>query len=142
VATKTDFTEQEWATLQRGLTGSAMLVSLSDRDFTDMFGEAGAMGKYLQGQHVAAASPLMREVADAHGTGFGLTSSPDKVRGETMDALQSSIATLTAKAPDEVDAYRQLVLGVADAVANAKGGGASGVETQMIGEIKTALGTS
>src|SRR5262245_58564887 len=117
-----------------------MLVSLSDRDFTDMFGEAGAMGKYLQGQHVAATSPLMREVADAHGTGFGLTSSPDKVRGETMDALQASIATLTAKAPDEVDAYRQLVLGVADAVAIAKGGGASDVETQMIGEIKTALG--
>jgi hypothetical protein len=118
-----------------------MLVSLSDRDFTDMFGEAGAMGKYLQGQHVAAASPLMREVATAHGTGFGLTSSPDKVRGETMEALRSSIATLTAKAPDEVEAYRQLVLGVSEAVAMAKGGGESALETQMIAEIKTALGT-
>jgi hypothetical protein len=140
VPTKTDFTEEEWATLQRGLTGSGMLVSLSDRDFTDMFGEAGAMGKYLSGQQVSASSELIRELAKTHSTGFGLTTSPDKVRAETMDALRSSIATLTAKAPDDVEAYRQLVLGLTGAVAGAKGGGESAVETQMIGEIRTALG--
>jgi hypothetical protein len=140
VPTKTDFTEQEWETLQRGLTGSGMLVSLSDRDFTDMFGEAGAMGKYLAGQQVSASSEVIRELAKTRSTGFGLTTSPDKVRSETMDALRSSIATLTAKAPDDVEAYRQLVLGLTGAVAGAKGGGESAVETQMIAEIRTALG--
>lgn len=34
-----------------------MLVSLSDRDFTDSFGQAGAMGKYLSGQSSMARSP-------------------------------------------------------------------------------------
>jgi hypothetical protein len=140
MATKTDFTDEEWATMQRGLTGSGMLVSLSDRDFTDMFGEAGAMGKFLAGQQTAASSELVRELAKTRSTGFGLTRSPDSVRAGTMDALRSSVATLTAKAPDEVDPYRQLVLSLTDAVAAAKGGGTSEVETQMIAEVRAALG--
>ncbi|MFL5749379.1 MAG: hypothetical protein ACJ767_02045, partial [Chloroflexota bacterium] len=122
MATKTDFTEDEWAALQKGMTGSGMLVSLSDRDLTDSFGEAGAMGKFLAGQQVAAATPLVRELAKTHGTGFGLTASPDKVRAETINALRTSVTTLGAKAPDEVEPYRQLVLGLARAVAEAKGG--------------------
>ena len=31
MATKADFTEDEWKALQQGVTGSAMLVSLADR---------------------------------------------------------------------------------------------------------------
>src|SRR3954452_12110373 len=83
MATKQDFTEAEWTALQRGVTGTGMLVSLSDRDFTDSFGEAGAIAKYLSGQQLAATSELMREVAKTHGTGFGLTTSPEKLRAET-----------------------------------------------------------
>jgi hypothetical protein len=139
MATKADFTEDEWHVLQRGVTGSGVLVSLSDRDLTDSFGEAGAMGKYLAGAQVASASPLVRDLAKTHGTGFGLTASPDKVRAETMEALRTSVATLTAKAPDELDAYRQLVLGLSQAVAEAKGG-EKPVEATMIGEIREALG--
>ena len=52
-----------------------------------------------------------------------------------------AVATLTAKAPDELDAYRQLVLGLSQAVAVAKGG-EKPVETTMIGEIREALGAS
>ena len=142
MATRQDFSDEEWATLQRGITGSGMLVSLSDRDFTDSFGEASALGKYLAGQQVAGATDLIREVAKTHGTGFGLTSSPDKVRTETMDALRASVALLQEKHPDEVEPYRTLVLGIADAVANAKGGGTSQIEDAAIGQIREALGAS
>ena len=140
MASKTDFTEDEWAALQKGVTGSAMLVSLSDRDFTDSFGEASALAKHLAGQQVAATSELIRELAKPHGTGFGLTAGPDKVRGETMEALRTSVAALQAKAPDELDGYRQLVIGTATAVAEAKGGGEAPVEAAMIAEIQAALG--
>jgi hypothetical protein len=140
MATKTDFTEAEWDALEKGITGSGMLVSIADRDFTDSFGEAGAMAKYLQGQQVAGSSQLSRELAKTHGTGFGLGTSPDKLRAGTIAALQSSIQVLTTKAPDEVDGYRQLVLGVAQAVAEAKGGGVAPVESSMIDEIRAALG--
>ena len=139
MATSNDFTEAELATMQKGMTGSGMLVSVSDRDFSDSFGEANAMAKYLAEQHAAASSELMRAIAKTKGTGFGVTASPDKVRGETMEALRSSVATLGAKAPEEVDPYRQLVLGLAEAVAVAKGG-VTPVEQAVIAEIREALG--
>ena len=139
MATKADFTEQEWEALRKGVSGAGMLVSLSDRDFTDTFGEAGALAKYVSGQTVASSSPLVRDLAHGGAAGFGLTASPEKVRTETMAALTSSIATLTAKAPDELDAYRSLVVGVAEAVAQAKSGEAP-VEASMIQEIKATLG--
>ena len=139
MTTKTDFTESEWVALQRGITGSGLLVSLSDRDLSDTFGEVGAMAKYLSGQQVAGSSDLIRELAKAHGTGFGLTTSPDRVRSETMEALRSSVATLQAKAPAELEPYRQLVLGVAEAVAGAKGGEVP-VELDMINQIRESLG--
>jgi hypothetical protein len=140
MATKSDFTEQEWDALQKGVTGAAMLVSLSDRDFTDTFGEVGAMAKYLAGQQVASSSDLIRELAKTRGSGFGLGTSPDRLRAETLDALRSSLATLETKSPADVDAYRQLVLGVTQAVADAKGGVVA-VETAMIAAIRESLGS-
>ena len=139
MATRQDFTEEEWAALQKGLTGSGMLVSVSDRDFTDTFGEAGALARFLQGQQVASTNELVRELAKTRGTGFGLTDSAEKVRNETMAALASSVATLGQKAPDDLGPYRELVLGLAHAVADAKGG-AKPVETSTIAAIEEALG--
>ena len=140
MANRKDFTPEEWIALHRGATGSGMLVSLSDRDFTDSFGEASAMAKYLAGQQTAGSTELMRDIAREGGSGFGLTTSPQKMRDETMAAIGAALAALQAKAPDEIDAYRTFVLNLADAVANAKGGGTSAVEAQMIGEIRQALG--
>jgi hypothetical protein len=139
VATRQDFTDEEWATLQKGLGGSGALVSVSDRDFTDTFGEASALAKYLAAQQVAATSELMRELAKTRGTGFGLTTSPDRMRIETLAALSSSIETLGAKAPEDLGPYRELVLGLAQAVADAKAG-ETPIETAMIASIREALG--
>ena len=139
MATKADFTSDEWHSLHTGVTGTGMLVSMSDRDLSDSFGESNAMAKYLAGQVTAGATQLVREIAAVHGTGFGFTASPEKIRAETMDALTSSIATLSAKASDEVDAYRALVLGIAQAVAEAKGG-VTPIETSMIEEIRRTVG--
>ena len=55
-----------------------------------------------------------------------------------MDALRSAITTLSAKAPDELAAYRQLVLDVASAVAEAKGG-VTETETTTIDSLREAL---
>jgi hypothetical protein len=139
VASRQDFTDEEWATLQKGLGGSGALVSLSDRDLTDTFGEASAQAKYLAGQQVAATSQLIRELAKTRGTGFGLTASPDRMRSETLAALSSAVVTLGAKAPDDLEPYRELVLGLAQSVADAKGG-ETPVETAMIASIREALG--
>jgi hypothetical protein len=139
MATRADFTEDEWKHLHQGVSGAGMLVSLADRDFSDSFGEATALAKFLAGQAAAGATPLMREIAGVHTTGFGLVASPAAVHDETMAALSSSVATLTAKAPDEVEPYRKLVLDAAEVVAEAKGG-VKPAEAAAIAAIKDALG--
>ncbi len=141
MATKADFTEDEWKAMQKGLTGAGTLVSVSDRDFTDSFGEASALAKALAAQHAGGPSELVRELASARGTGFGLTASPQEVETETLAALRSAMETLAAKAPDETENYRQLVLGVAETVAAAKSG-VEPSETAAIDKIKEALGTA
>ena len=141
MATKADFSEDEWKTMQKGVTGAGMLVSVSDRDFTDSFGEASALAKSLGSERESGASDLIRELARVKGTGFGFTDSPQEVETETLAALRSSIATLAAKAPDEVAAYREVVLGIAASVAEAKGG-VTEVEAATIAKLEEALGTS
>ena len=139
MATKDDFTEDEWKTLQKGVTGAGLLVSVSDADFTDSFGEASAIAKYLGAQREAAGTPLTRELAHTRGTGFGAFTGAHKVEAGTIEALHSAVATLREKAPEEVDAYSRLVLGAAEHAANAKGGLAEG-ETAALERIREALG--
>ena len=138
MATKTDFTDDEWKALEKGVTGAGMLVSVSDRDFTDAFGEASALAKALASRRDDA-SELVRELAKRRGTGFGLTASAQEVETETLASLRSSREVLAAKAPDEESAYRDFVLGVAQSVAEAKGGVAEG-ETAALAKIREALG--
>jgi hypothetical protein len=138
MATKADFTAQEWESLQQGVTGAGLLVSLSDRSFFDTFKEAGALGKHIAQAKQNNSSELVRELANIHGTGFGLTSSPDAVETETLAALQSAKTTLESKAPDELESYRQFVLAVAQSVADAAGGGET-AEGGAIEKINSAL---
>jgi hypothetical protein len=141
MATKADFTDDEWKAMQKGVTGAGMLVSLSDRDFTDSFGEASALAKALAAQREHGPSEVIRELAKARGTGFGLTDSPQEVESETTAALQSALETLGAKAPEEVENYRRLVLELATAVADAKGG-LKPAEAAALDKVKEALGAS
>jgi hypothetical protein len=135
---KADFTEQEWESLQKGVVGAGLLVSLSDRSFFDTFKEAGALGKHMAQAKQSSSSDLVRELADVHGTGFGLTSSPDTVERETVSALQTAKKTLETKAPDELESYRQFVVEVAQSVASAATGGDS-AEHDAIEKVRSAV---
>ena len=138
MATKTDFTEQEWESLHKGLFGAGLLVSMSDRSFFDTFKEAGALGKHVAAAKKSSSSELVRDLAEVRGTGFGLTSSPDELERGTLEALRTAKATLDAKAPDELEPYRELVAGVAKSVAEAAGGG-DDAESGTIDKIRSAL---
>ena len=138
MAKKEDFTEQEWEALQKGVTGAGLLVSLSDRSFFDTFKEAGALGKHVAQAKQKSSSELIQDLANVRGTGFGVTSSPDKVEQETLEALRTANTTLEAKAPEELELYRQLVLEVAESVSKAAGGGET-AESGAIEKIRSAL---
>jgi tellurite resistance protein len=140
MAGKSDFTDDEWKDLHQGVTGAGLLVSTAHRDFTDSFGEASAVAKQLAA-HRESESQLVRELSGTHGTGFGLIASPKEVEEGTITALGAAVTALTAKAPDELEAYRGLVLDVANAVAEAKGG-VKDEETAAIDRVTAALGVA
>jgi hypothetical protein len=141
MASKADFTEAEWRAMQKGVMGAGLLVSASDPNFTDTSPEMGVLSMYLDQQQEASGSELVRELADIHVSGFGLLDSQKEAESETFEALRASNALLATKAPDEVGAYRELVLGAAAAVAKARTG-VSPLETAMVARLEAALGTA
>jgi hypothetical protein len=139
MATKTDFTEQEWKQLHKGVTGAGLLVSTSDRGFFDTFKEAGALAKHVSEARKSASSEVVRELAQTGGAGFGLSTSPAELESETLEALRSAVATLEQKAPEDVEPYRAFVLEVAESVGRAAGGGDT-AESAAVDKIRDALG--
>jgi hypothetical protein len=137
MAQKADFTDEEWDQLRKGATGAGLLVSVSDRSFFDSFKEAGSLAKHMS-EGRSGGSELIRELSSERGTGFGLTSSPQEVESETLDALRAAVATLEAKAPDEVESYKAFVLELAESVGKAAGGGDE-AEAATVEKIRSAL---
>jgi hypothetical protein len=138
MAGKSDFTEQEWEALHKGVTGAGLLVSESEGGFLDSFKEAGALAKHLAGARKNSPSAVVRELAQERGTGFGVRTSPGELEQETFESLRTAVSVLESKAPDEVDEYRRFVLEVAQSVANAAGGGET-AEATTLEKIRSAL---
>ncbi|HET7513515.1 MAG TPA: hypothetical protein VFJ60_01765 [Gaiella sp.] len=137
MAGKSDFTEQEWEDLRKGATGAGLLVSVSDRSFLDTFKEASSLAKHVKGARDSE-SQLVRELAAEGGTGFGMIASPNEVQGGTFASLEASVATLRAKAPDELESYRSFVLELAESVGRAASGGDE-AEAETMEKLKAAL---
>jgi len=141
MATRTDFTDQEWKTMQSGVTGAGMYVALVDRGFFDNFKEANALARHLRDAHEKSDSALIRELASGHERPFGATASPEEVEQSTVTAIQQGVAALEAKSPDDLPAYKALVMDVAESVA-AAAKGVSQQENQALDHVRSALGTS
>lgn len=141
MATRADFTEEEWKTLQGGITGAGMFVSLSDRGFFDTFKEGSALAHHLRDAHEHSDSVLIRDLATGHERPFGMSDSPQAIEQNTVAALQQSVALLEAKAPDDLAAYKQVVLDVAQSVAEAAKG-VSPQENAALERIRSALDAS
>jgi len=138
MAGKADFSEQEWETLQKGVTGAGLLVAVSDRSFFDTFSEATTMAKHLAAGRESS-SPLVHDLGETtKHSGFSARSSPDELQQQTTDTIHAAVQLVQQKAPDEVNAYRAFVMDVAQSVAEAKKGVAPG-EEQALGTIKAAL---
>jgi hypothetical protein len=133
--------ETEVETLRKGALGAALLVSVSDRGFFDSFKEAGTLARHVTAARGNSQSEVVRQVAAGRGVGFGVTTPPNEIETEALEALRSSVQLLQAKAPDEIEAYRSFVLDLARSVAAAAPGGDE-IEASTISKIETALGAS
>ena len=141
MSTNETFTNEELQTLQKGVTGAGLLVSVSDRGFFDSFKEAASLAREIVEARQDSESEVVRRIAQMGGTGFAVTSSPSDVETETLEALRSSIAMLEAKAPHELDPYRRFVIEVAESVAGAAGGGET-AESGALERIRSAVGAT
>jgi hypothetical protein len=135
------FSETEIETLRKGATGAGMLVAVSDAGFFDTLKEAGALTKHLAKARGDSESPLIRQIAEGRGTGFGLTASAGEVESETIEALRSATELLRNKAPDQLETYRNFVLDLARSVSSAAGGGDE-AEAAAVAKIEGALGNA
>jgi hypothetical protein len=140
MAGKADFTEAEWQTLEKGVTGSAMLVALADASIFDSFKEVGAMAGHLSEARQKSSSQLIRDLGATRASGFGFGASSQEIETGTLEAIRAALATLQAKAPDEIDAYKAFVVEVSESVANAVSGVAP-PESAALDKIKGALQT-
>jgi hypothetical protein len=138
MATKTDFTQEEWDAMQEGINGAGMLVAISDPGFWDTFKEASALAKHVNAAHTNSTSPLVRELAQGHDKPFGATASAAEAEKATVDALHAAVAALEAKSPEDLPAYKQVVLDVAQSVAEAAKG-VSAKESAALDTIRAAL---
>jgi len=141
MATRADFSDEEWKAMQEGVTGAGMFVALVDRGFFDSFKEANALAHHLKEAHEHNDSVLFRDLATGHDRPFGMTASPDEIEQSTVAALGQAVAVLEAKSPEDLPAYRQLVLELAESVAGAAKG-VSPQENQALDRIRAALGSS
>jgi len=141
MATKADFTDEEWKAMQEGITGAGMYVATVDRGFFDSFKEASALAHHLREAQQHNDSVLIRDLAAGHDKPFGMTASQQEIEQSTEATLKQAVSILEAKSPEDVAAYKQLVLDVAQSVAEAAKG-VSDQENQAIDHIRAALGSS
>jgi hypothetical protein len=139
MATRADFTDEEWTAMQEGIAGAGMFVALVDRGFFDSFKEASALASHLREAQQHTDSVLIRDLATGKDRPFGMSDSPQEIEQKTVATLKQAVAVLEAKSPEDLPAYRQLIMDVAQSVAEAAKG-VSQQENQALDSIRAALG--
>jgi hypothetical protein len=139
MATRADFTDEEWKAMQEGIAGAGMFVALVDRGFFDSFKEASALASHLREAQQHSDSVLIRDLATGTDRPFGMSDSPQEIEQKTVATLKQAVGVLEAKAPEDLPAYRQLIMEVAQSVAEAAKG-VSQQENQALESIRATLG--
>ncbi|MDR3686240.1 MAG: hypothetical protein P4L93_04700 [Coriobacteriia bacterium] len=139
MATKTDFTPDQWEALAFAVTDTMMFVTMANgTHFWESMSETTAAARYLLEQAKTSASTLVRDLAVDAGRHRDKTIKSDDIEPVTMDRVAAAFAIIREVAPDEAEAFKALVLGVADAAAEAKNG-IDDAESNAIDKVKSAL---
>jgi translation initiation factor 2B subunit (eIF-2B alpha/beta/delta family) len=141
MATKTDFTPAEWQTLKWAVTDTMMFLSMADPGFWDMFKEANAAAHYMAAAKQTSASALVRELAADIKTKRDkeVSGNPTDVSGEVIDRVNEAVKIVSGKAPEDLEAFKAFIIGVAKATAEAANG-TGPTEAQAIAKLEAALG--
>ncbi len=141
MATKNDFTPEEWEAIQYSMMDTMAYISIVDPQFFASFKEATAGAKYLSNAMQTSTSTLVRDLAhDARSRkDHALAGMGTNIEAPTLERLRDAVALIAEKAPEDLDAYKTFIAGLADAAAQASDG-ISDTEASAIFKVKEALG--
>lgn len=141
MATKTDFSVNQWRVLQWAVTDAMSYVSMADRGFWDTFKEANAAAKFIAAARTGNDNALVRDLAGdvKAGRDKEVVGNPADMAGEVVERLSEASTLLAEKAPDDLDAFKAFVIGISEATAEATHGVGDN-EAKAIEKIKGALG--
>lgn len=142
MTTKTAFTDDEWRTLVEAptLAGMMLITASGGGTFRETFALARAYGE-ARAEH-GASELLDAIVAEKPQFDRHRYKTEDELRTHGAEQLAAAVAILREKSPDDLPAYRQLVLDVARQVAEAHkedGRTISPQEQAMLDEITAQL---
>lgn len=141
MTTKAAFTEDEWQILQWAVADTVTYVSIADPGLWDTLKESTAAAKFMAGVKTSGDDELVRDLA-AHfkvGRDKTTTSNPAEISAAVCDRIGSAAQLVAQKAPADLPAFKEFILGVAQATAEAAKGMAPG-ETDALEKIRAALG--
>lgn len=141
MATKTDYSAEEWQILQWATMNTMAYLSLADSGFWDSFKEATGAAKFLAAEKTSSTSLLVRDLAGDVKTKRDkeATSDPMTLADEVTARVSEAAALVAEKDPADSDAFAAFILGIAAATAEAvKGIGDN--EAAAIEKITAALG--
>ena len=141
MATKSDFTEDQWLTLVYSVQDTMAFVAFANgAHFWESMKEATATGKFITGQAKTSTSTLVRDLAMGGGLKRDkkLKADATEMETEVLGVLAEASKLVADIAPDELDAYKEFILGVANAAAEASGA-TDDTEQAAIDKIKGAL---
>ena len=140
MATKADFTAEEWQTLQLAVSDTMAYLAMADRGFWDSFKEASGAARFVADAKTNSTSLLVRDLAGdiKAKRDKQISENPTDMAGEVVERVGEAKAIVAAKAPDELEAFRAYLLGLAEATAEAVGGVAE-TEAAAIDKIRAVL---
>jgi hypothetical protein len=135
------FTEDEWHSLQWAVTDTMAYLSMADHGFWDTFKEATAAAKFIAAAKSDTTSPLVHDLAGdvKMGRDKAVTHDMTAMAGEVAARVREAAGIVAAKAPEDLEAFKSFILGVARTTAEA----AEGVdehEAAAMENLRAALG--
>ena len=141
MATRADFSAEQWQVLGFAVEDTMMLVAVSNgTHFFESFAEIGASARFLAEQAKTSRSTLVRDLASGIGMKRDRDLGADPVQFErhVLSRIAEAVAIVDSVSPEELDAIKEFLLGVADSAAEARNG-IDEQEANAIEKIKSAM---
>jgi hypothetical protein len=143
MATKEDFSPEEWEAISDGPVYAGMMIITASRGGS--FRETFSMSKtWAEARQRQGESELLDAVVAEKPKLEEKPGSAIELHNAGVQMLQQAVQAIEAKSPDELDAYRSFVTGLAQRVAEAHeehGEKVSPGERSVLDQVAQALGT-